>query len=204
MDEGDALALLRKKLGFIDNEDEVVELIHALDSMPLALTQAATFIKQRAPRMSVSRYAEEVRRSDDDPARLLNKDVGDSRRDGRASNSIITTWQVSFEYIRTNMPTAAWLLSLMSLFDRRGIPESLLRGRYKGHKDGEVDFEDDIHTLTGFSLVEMSTDGREFKMHRLVQFSTKKWLELYDELEPWQGTYATLMDESFPVGEFEN
>ncbi|KAI9860963.1 MAG: hypothetical protein M1813_005642 [Trichoglossum hirsutum] len=204
MDEGDALALLRKKLSFDADEHNAIELLQALDYMPLAITQAAAYIEQRAPRMTISRYLDEIRRSDYDRARLLKKDVGDSRRDGRISNSIITTWQISFEYIRKNLPTAARLLSLMSLFDRQGIPESLLHNRYQRVEDKEADFEDDIHTLTSYSLVEMSEDGNEFEMHRLVQFSTKKWLELYDELDEWKGTYVTLMDDSYPVGLHEN
>ncbi|KAF2195128.1 hypothetical protein K469DRAFT_538467, partial [Zopfia rhizophila CBS 207.26] len=204
MDNDDALALLGKKLGSGADKNGAVELVHLLDCMPLAITQAAAFVKQRAPRMTVSRYVEEVRSSDHDRARLLRKDVGDSRRDGRASNSIIATWQISFEHIRTNMPTAARLLSLMSLFDRQGIPESLLHGRYQLDEDGEADFEDDIHTLTSYSLVDINADGREFEMHRLVQFSTKMWLELNDELEQWKERYVTLMDDSYPVGRHEN
>ena len=203
MDEGDALALLQKKLGF-DADEKAAELLQALDYMPLAITQAAAYIEQRAPRMTISRYLDEVRRSDHDRARLLNKDLRDSRRDGRASNSIIATWQISFEYIRKDMPTAARLLSLMSLFDRQGIPESLLHHRYQRDEDGEADFEDDIYTLTSYSLVEISADGKEFEMHRLVQFSTKKWLELYDELEGWREKYVRLMDDSHPVGRHEN
>ncbi|KAJ4298214.1 hypothetical protein N0V90_006113 [Kalmusia sp. IMI 367209] len=204
MNKDDALILLQKKLGSIANEDEAVELIRTLDSMPLALTQAAAFIKQRAPRMTILRYMSEIQRSDLDRGRLLKKDVGDSRRDGQASNSIIATWQISFEYIRKQTPTAAQLLSLMSLFDRQGIPESLLRDRYAGNGDEDADFDDDIYMLTSFSLIEMSANGQEFEMHRLVQFSTKKWLELSNELEPWKTTYVTLMDESFPKGQYEN
>ncbi|KAJ4352524.1 uncharacterized protein N0V89_007873 [Didymosphaeria variabile] len=213
MSEDDALALLRKKLGSIARQDEATELIHALDSMPLALTQAAAFIKQRKPRMSISKYTEQIRRSDDNRAWLLEKDVGDIRRDSRASNSIMATWHISFEYIRQKWPTAARLLSLMSLFDRQGIPESLLQGRYARRKDDDADltdvgnnadFDDDIQTLTSFSLVEMSVDGREFEMHRLVQFSTKKWLELKNELELWNETYVTLMDKNYPKGKYEN
>ncbi|KAH0556924.1 hypothetical protein GP486_005284, partial [Trichoglossum hirsutum] len=204
MDGGDALALLRKKLSFDTDEHNAIELLQALDYMPLAITQAAAYIEQRAPRMTISRYLDEIRRSDHERARLLKKDVGDSRRDGRASNSIITTWQISFEYIRKGLPTAARLLSLMSLFDRQGIPESLLRDRYQRDEDKEADFEEDIYTLTSYSLIEMNEDGSEFKMHRLVQFSTKKWLELYDELDGWKGTYVTLMDDSYPVGRHEN
>jgi tetratricopeptide (TPR) repeat protein len=210
MNDDDALALLDKKLGSIARQDEAAELIRTLDYMPLALTQAAAFIRQRAPLMSLSRYINEVRRSDADRARLLERDVGDSRRDGRASNSIMTTWQISFEYIRKQTPTAARLLSLMSLFDRQGIPESLLQKRYRRNQDEDKDeekgahFDDDIHTLISFSLVEVGVYEQEFEMHRLVQFSTKKWLELSNKLEQWKQTYVMLMDESYPVGRHKN
>ncbi|KAI9778954.1 MAG: hypothetical protein M1839_007765 [Geoglossum umbratile] len=185
MDKGDALALLRKKLSFDADEHNAIELLQVLDYMPLAITQAAAYIEQRAPRMTISRYLDEIRRSDHDQARLLKKDVGDSRRDDRVSNSIITTWQISFEYIRKDLPTAARLLSLMN-------------------EDQEADLEEDIHTLTNYSLIEMNEDGSEFEMHRLVQFSMKKWLELYDELDRWKGMYVTLMNDSYPVGRHEN
>ncbi|KAI9765675.1 MAG: hypothetical protein M1840_007233 [Geoglossum simile] len=203
MDEGDALALFRKKLSFDADKHKAIELLQVLDHMPLAITQAAAYIEQRAPRMTISRYLDEIRRSDHDQARLLKKDVGDSRRDDRVSNSIITTWQISFEYIRKDLPTAARLLSLMSFFDRQGIPESLLHNRYQD-EDQEADLEEDIHTLTNYSLIGMNEDGSEFEMHRLVQFSTKKWLELYDELDGWKGMYVTLMNDSYPVGRHEN
>ena len=41
MDESDALALLQKKLSFDADEENAVELLYALDYMPLAITQAA-------------------------------------------------------------------------------------------------------------------------------------------------------------------
>jgi hypothetical protein len=183
MDEDNALVLLQKKLSCNVKEDDTVELLQALDYMPLIITQAAAYIKQRVPRMTISRYLDEVCRSDYDRAHLLKKDVGDSRRDGKASNSVIATWQISFEYIRKELPTAARLLSLISLFDRQGIPESLLYGQYQQDEDGEANFEEDIYTLTSYSLVKVNADRDKFEMHRLVQFSVKKWLELYDELD---------------------
>lgn len=51
------------------------------------------------------------------------------RRDWEAENCIIITWQISFEYIQTTKRSAAELLSLMSFFDRQGIPNTLLRNR---------------------------------------------------------------------------
>ena len=204
MDEGDALTLLRKKLTSPVDEPPAIELLRALDFMPLAITQAAAHIVQRAPRMTLSGYLHEVRRSDHSRARLLKKDSGDIRRDGSASNSILATWYISFEYIRRKMPTAARLLSLMSLFDRQGIPERLLHGWYVGDGNEEADFEDDIYTLTTYSLIGVSADGSEFELHRLVQFSTRAWLELNRTLEQWKGIYAMLLDDRYPEGEYEN
>jgi tetratricopeptide (TPR) repeat protein len=204
MNKDDALALLEKKLGFVAAEEKASDLVDMLEAMPLALTQAAAFIRQQAPRMSVSKYVDAVRRSDKDQARLLGKDVGDSRRDSQATNSIIATWQISFEHIQQSLPTAANLLSLMSMFDRQGIPERLLQNRYNGDQGEEADFDDDLRTLLSFSLVRTSANGSEFEMHRLVQLATKKWLELHNKLEKWRGTFAMLMKDSYPLGEYEN
>jgi tetratricopeptide (TPR) repeat protein len=204
MDQEHALALLHKKLPESLNTTDSAELVQALDYMPLAITQAAAYICQRAPRITVSEYLHNLRGNDKDRANLLKKDVGDTRRDGRSSNSIISTWQISFEYIRKEWSSAARLLSLMSLFDRQGIPESLLCQSYQEDSDVEADFEDDIAILTSYSLVTINTEGNEFEMHRLVQFSTKTWLELYDELEHWKERYIKIMYQAFPVGRYEN
>ncbi|KAH8719371.1 kinase-like domain-containing protein [Phaeosphaeriaceae sp. PMI808] len=144
--------------------------------------------------MSISKYVDEVRRGHHGQAGLLGKDISDLRRDHQACNSIIATLHISFEHIRKQTPTAARLLSLMSMFGQQGIPESLLHDRYKGDEDERADFDDDIHTLTSYFLVNISADGRRFEMFQLVQFSTIKWLELSNELEQWEEMYTTLMD----------
>jgi tetratricopeptide (TPR) repeat protein len=203
MDKHHALALLQKKLDSSPDEDDALKLLQNLDYIPLAITQAAAYIKQRAPRTTVSTYLNELSRSDRDRARLLEKDVGDIRRDGRASNSIISTWQISFEHIREVRASAARLLSLMSFFDRQGIPEILLQSYYKD-SDDDVNFEDDLHTLISYSLLAINVEGNEFEMHRLVQFSTKKWLELYNELEKWKEKYIAIIGKAFPTGDFED
>jgi hypothetical protein len=57
----------------------------------------------------------------------LNRDEGDVRRDRAVTNSIILTWEISFEHIRKIRHSAAGLLSLMSFFDCQAIPETLLK-----------------------------------------------------------------------------
>ena len=203
MSEGYALALFRRKLKGEDNKDEVLELLRNLDYMPLAISQAAAYIRQRAPRVTVSKYLSDFRRSEKDRASLLNIAIRDRRRDGSASNSVLATWQISFEYIRSDQPSAARLLSLMSFFDRQGIPEELITSRYE-ENDSIVNFEEDIEVLRSFSLIALGTENDVFEMHRLVQFATRKWLEQRQELEEWKKRYITVMADAFPPGRYEN
>ena len=129
MTPAQALSLVEKKLGSLGQGDDTAELAAALDFMPLAIVQAAAYVSQKAPRYSVQQYLEDFRKSDRKRTSLLNYEGGQLRRDWQAQNSIIITWQISFEHIRQTRPSAADLLSLMSFFDRQGIPEALVRNR---------------------------------------------------------------------------
>jgi len=128
MDKAQAQALLEKKLEAQEDNSRVAELAAMLEYMPLAVVQAAAYISQSAPRCSVAQYLEQFRRSDGEKTSLLDHEAGQLRRDREAKNSIIITWQISFEHLRQNKPSAADLLSLMSFFDRQGIPEALVHG----------------------------------------------------------------------------
>jgi hypothetical protein len=78
----------------------------------------------------------------------------------------------------------------MSLFDWQRIPESLLSSHYHNDNDASSDFEEDLNTLLSYSLIATDVDGHQFKMHRLVQFTTRKWLALQAELEGWKQKYV--------------
>jgi hypothetical protein len=57
-------ALLYKKLGDIgDKGDSIAALATTLDHIPLALVQAAAYIRERAPRYLVRHYLEEYRQN---------------------------------------------------------------------------------------------------------------------------------------------
>ena len=221
----EAVALLMKRLKKQEPDlirDDLVDLARELDCMPLAISQVAAYVNQRAPRVTVSKYLDELRRSDYGRAKLLQVDIRDPRRDGQASNSILTTWYVSFEYLQQKRDSAARLLSLMSLFDREGIPDYLLRGQYQKEPQGEhehkeanenqgagetneIDLEDDIATLRAYDLIGVGVASDQlFNMHRLVQFSTKTWLETHNELQRWQERYINILGAAFPTGEHAN
>jgi tetratricopeptide (TPR) repeat protein len=124
-----AIALLAKKLGNEHNPEEVAQLATELDFVPLAMVQAAAYIRRMDPRCSVAQYVAKLRKSNRSILKELKRDEGNLRRDPGAKNSILYTWQISFEHILTMRRSAADLLSLMSCFDRQAIPEALLRGK---------------------------------------------------------------------------
>ena len=117
MTQRDALTLLEKKLGSLPDTDVAADLVQALDLVPLAVSQAAAYIQARAPLSSPEKYLAEFREGERKRSKLLEHDAGDLRRDGGASNAILTTWQVSFDHIRSQRRSAADLLSPMSFFD---------------------------------------------------------------------------------------
>ncbi|CAI7647863.1 unnamed protein product [Penicillium pancosmium] len=132
MDSLDASALMNAKLGYqteqgIATQDDIMKLTEALEFMPLAIVQAAAYIRHPASRCSVAQYLEDFQSSDSQKLKLLDYDVGNIHRDMDSKNSILVTWSLSFEHIRQTRPSAADLLSLMSLFDRQGIPEAVLQ-----------------------------------------------------------------------------
>ncbi|KAL5370883.1 hypothetical protein DPSP01_014617 [Paraphaeosphaeria sporulosa] len=133
-----AQTLLTKKLGVqaaSSNAAKLTALATILEHMPLALVQAAAYISQRAPLCSVAQYLDQFRKSERKRTSLLSYDKDHLRRDREAKNSIITTWQISFEYIQQTRPSAADLLSLMSFFDRQGIPKNVLQTQAEHKED---------------------------------------------------------------------
>ncbi|KAH7124607.1 hypothetical protein EDB81DRAFT_730860, partial [Dactylonectria macrodidyma] len=201
----EACQLLREKLEIDYDDREAADLARVLDYMPLAITQATAFINRRAPRMSIPTYLNEFRRSDKKKASLLNKDAGDLRRDESASNSIVTTWEITFEQIRRERPSAADLLSFMSFFNPQGIPESVLQAYACDYgEDGEDCLDDDLETLCGYSLVVVTADKEILKMHALVQFCTQVWLLSSSNMQQWEQEFLRVISDWYPSGMYEN
>ena len=122
----EALVLLSNKLDIDTQSPDMMRLVEELEYMPLAIVQAASYIIHRSPRCSVSQYLAKLQKSDHHATMLLNHEAGHVHRDWEAKNSILLTWQISFAHIRRIKQPAADLLSLMSFFDRQGIPEYYL------------------------------------------------------------------------------
>ena len=138
MNQKEGLILFKNKVSIHYTEESALNLLKALEYIPLAITQAAADINRLGPRGSVPRYLEQFHKSEKSRTSLLKRDAGDIRRDADAQHSVIITWQISFDQIRDKRHSAADLLSLMSFFDRQGIPDFALRC-YSGSEDVELE-----------------------------------------------------------------
>lgn len=193
-----------------------------LELMPLAIVQAASYIQKRVPRYSISQNLRDFQGSDREATKLLKTEAGHYYRDWEAKNSILVTWQMSFDYIRQTKPSAADLLSLMSFFDRQGIPENLIRHKPKAkgtlslkrlndlsdsemsESDESPDFDDDVMVLRDFSLISVSENSTFFTMHRLVQLTTRAWLKSHGEIHQWRERFVRILCEEFPTAQYEH
>ncbi|KAI9888556.1 MAG: hypothetical protein M1814_006826 [Vezdaea aestivalis] len=173
--------------------EELDQLLKKLDFVPLAITQAAAHLNERP--QSPSTYLQSLSENDSDIHSLLEKDSGDIRRDGL--NSVIKTWKVSFDLIRSRNKLASDLLSLMCLLDRQGIPHSLLS---QWAIDKPQNIPEALGILKNFSLISVERGGSHYAMHRLVQLSTNRWLCLHDRIEDWKIQALTLLNAVFPSG----
>jgi tetratricopeptide (TPR) repeat protein len=176
----DAKQLLQKMLHENDLEEYSMALLDALGFLPMAITQAAAFIRENG--ISLKEYLGFLQASDNQAKNLLTKTYFDPGRYRESQNSVFQTWKISFDCIRKQKPRAADILALMALLDRQAIPKTLL---YE-EDESEFDFAIAMGTLKAFSLVTEEESKGTFGMHRLIQLSIQKWLELQGAIEEWQ------------------
>lgn len=197
----DAMQLLKNKLGDRDNcsKEDLMELLESVNFLPLAITQAAAYITEED--VTVARYLELFRTSSSDAKELLEQEYYDAGRDSEIQNSIFLTWKISFDQIRKQKSRAADILSLMAVVDRQSIPVMLLRTL----TESNVDFDTAVGTLKAFSLVTEEKKGAVYSVHRLVQLSTQRWLELRHAQIEWYEKALNAAHECCPDhGEYES
>ncbi|KAI9148702.1 Kinesin light chain 1 [Paramyrothecium foliicola] len=174
MNVKDAVKLFGKKFSRPISNDAlelVTTLVTSLEYMPLAIVQAAAYVSQRWPRCSLKQYLDNYQASDRKKAGLLSYEGGKLRRDANAKNSILITWQISFDHIQQVRRSAADLLSFMSFCDRQGIPEILLRDqdpikepvsqRVQTEGRGEAEEEDPENEWSDDGSTEIQSDKSE-------------------------------------------
>ncbi|KAJ8107979.1 hypothetical protein OPT61_g8496 [Boeremia exigua] len=122
------------------------ELLDELTDLPLAIAQAAAYLNKN--RMSISKYMQLLRSTEEDLVCVMSREFRDNTRYKGSANAVVTTWVVSFSQIRKHDAVAAKLLEFISCVEWKAIPQSLLPSA-----ESEARVEEAIGTLCGYSFL---------------------------------------------------
>ncbi|KAL0939737.1 kinesin light chain [Colletotrichum truncatum] len=108
----------------VEDKLTVSELLIQLDHLPLAVSQAAAYIRRTSTPVSeyLSRLREGKKRW-----RLLQRSEHDRHRRREVPNSILETWTISMEHLKRENGAAYRILLVLAYVHNQNIPESLIR-----------------------------------------------------------------------------
>lgn len=198
----------------------IKQIIRELHSFPLAVDQAAAFIRENAP-LRFSEYLKYLTpRSEDRELLMRFKEVNP-----KYPESIMTTWEISLPHIEATHPRASKILQLLGFLGHTGISEILLKTATKAkpwgfakaieyrelspewlsnlsYLEDNAGFRLSIGVLVSLSLVsrDMSHSVPELSVHPLVH----EWIRVRLNSMPHQQarfsiSAAMVLYQSFPI-----
>ncbi|KAI9764543.1 MAG: hypothetical protein M1840_008369 [Geoglossum simile] len=181
-------------------QPETKQLIGLLENLPLAIVQAAAYIRQTG--ISTTDYISSFLSSERGREELFDNDLKSSGDSSTSSRSVMTTWAITVETIQKENPLAVQLLQLMSFLDGQSIPKSLLSSLHWPEFGNKLILAKTIGALINFSLV--SQLGQyDYRLHGLVGFWTRVCINA-ESREKFLGDATQLVSMNFPEGTFDN
>lgn len=191
MSQEESFTLIKSLPGSVEESNI---LMRELDYLPLALSQATSFIHHND--MHLKTYLEMIC-DERQIGILLGENYKMHGRDNNVPNAVTATWIVSYDQIRRQSPGAAELLSLLAFFDRQGIPKSLLE-----LGQDRLQLEKSLGILKAFSLITEDVAENNVHIHRLIQITIRLWLR-GSSLETQLAEKALdILSASFPSGKY--
>lgn len=178
MTSNEAYQLLRSILPEISTTDASV-LSSRLDHLPLALVQAASFIKKES--ITVRNYIDRLDEGDSKFVDLLSEPFQIEGRDSRAPHAVTATCIISFEEIERTDKVASDILSFLGVLHFQAIPKTLIEHYYQelypneNENSNPSSLLEALDLLRSFSLISEGK-GQDIDMHRMVQLVIQKWL----------------------------
>ena len=144
-------------------------LLTLLDGLPLAIAQAATYI--RTTHMPTANYLDLFQESEEHQKTLLSEPLPAAiRNDGNdLSRAVMTTWALSVQKIEQESPLSIKLLQTMSFLDPDNLPSSLIE---RFLSDGTANHFKQLAPLLNFGLL-TCLEFSNYRLHRLVSMWTR-------------------------------
>ncbi|KAJ4854222.1 tetratricopeptide repeat domain-containing protein [Trichoderma breve] len=150
--------------------------------------------ERKAALLNTEKQLIQLRDSEEAKIKLLELEYLSPDRSGQIHKSLFKTFKLSLDAIRSQSSSATDLLSLMSFFDRRGIPKWLLRPFVGDHS---VQLTDDLEILLNHCLITANGTKQVFEMHGLIQLSVKKNLDA-SQLQIFEQQFIRRLAMAFP------
>ncbi|KAK1246563.1 hypothetical protein MKX08_000365 [Trichoderma sp. CBMAI-0020] len=202
MTSNEAYQLLRAVLPAEISTADASALSSRLDHLPLALAQAASFIKKR--RITIRNYVDRLDEGDSEFVGLLNEPFQTEGRDSRAPHAVTATWIISFEQIERIDKTASDILSFFGVVHFQAIPKILIEHYYRELYPNENENStssallEALDLLRSFSFISEGT-GQDVNMHRLVQLVIQKWLIAKKQMAEYARHAMMVISKLFPT-----
>ncbi|KAI0965907.1 hypothetical protein F4678DRAFT_451215 [Xylaria arbuscula] len=107
-----------------DEYEAVGELLAELDHLPLAISQAAAYMRKTAT--SVRDYLSNIRSRKERRWRILGNSEHDRHRREQGSNSVLETWDISVEHLRKENELIYDILHCLAFVNNQNIPFELI------------------------------------------------------------------------------
>ena len=185
LDEGVMFLLRRTKLLSADaeldqstqeNQEPAVEIVTALDGLPLALDQVGAYIEET--HCSLAHYLILYGTSRKELLRRRGRFPADH------PDSVAITWSISFQKVEHESMAAADLLYLLAFLDPEAIPEEIiikgapeLGPALEPLENDLLQVDSIIELLLRYSLIRRDSEAKLLKIHRLVQAVLKDGMD---------------------------
>jgi len=199
MSRDNAMEFLRKTLierVLLDDESTVIKFLETLCYLPLAISQAVSFINNND--ISIAEYTDLCERSEEDIIEVLSQNFDHEGRYKDSKHPVVMTWLISFLQICRQDELAGEYLSFMACLLRQNIPQSLLPMASK------IKAYNAIGTLTAYSFITKHKSDDLFDMHRLVHIAMRNWLKQENKWRSWNQKALQQMNDIFPWPRHEN
>ncbi|RFU30133.1 hypothetical protein B7463_g6191, partial [Scytalidium lignicola] len=176
------------------------ELLSILEGLPLAIAQAATYI--RKTQIPIQVFLEILGKSENALASLLDESIHQHRFG--IQNSLMQTWLISMRQIAHEWPLAEKILNTIAFFDSENIPFELIQAAAAPNvTDNDVLLA--ISRLTEYSFLQAHQTNEaafpSYSQSRLVQLAIRQALDAY-QTRYFATQAVEIMTDLFPSGSY--
>ena len=177
----------------IPTTEDVETLVTHLGNLPLAIAQAAAYMRQRT--LTTAAYLDLIALDESSLTDILQYDFQGYETERDFSKAVAATWNVAFDAIGNECASAMEILSFITFLEPQNIPKSLLRFIQPEERQLTAI---SLGTLQAYALVSYDPVSDTCSIHRLVQLAMKNRLRDDGTLETSATKALYILQKSFP------